>query len=128
MSRKIVLAIDDDPVQLDLFKMTLGANYDVRVVESASSALKYLNEDKADVILLDIGMPNICGFQFLSDIRKIISYFDVPIIIVSGHTGKEFFDEARSSSAFDVLTKPVKVETLIKTIEAALRTTGTGVL
>ena len=65
-------------------------------------------------------MPNISGFDFLYDIRKIPSYMHVPIIIISGNTEKEFFKEARSSSAFDVLTKPVKKEVLISIIEKAL--------
>jgi len=65
-------------------------------------------------------MPNISGFDFLYDIRKIPSYIEVPIIIVSGNTDREFFTKARNSSAFDVITKPVGKELLIQTIEKAL--------
>ena len=120
MDRKIVLAIDDNEIQLDIFQHTLSGMYDVRVVTSASSALKYLNEDKADIILLDIEMPNVSGFDFLKDIRKVISYYDVPIIIVSAHNDREFLEQARKSSAFDVLGKPVKPELLFSAIEKAL--------
>jgi len=120
MSKKIVLAIDDDKVQLDLFQSTLGSKYDVRVVDCASSALRYLNEDKADIILLDIGMPNISGFEFLHDIRKIISYMDVPIIIISINADYEYQIEAKKYGAFDVLAKPVRSDALINTIEDAL--------
>ena len=95
--KKIVLAIDDDKVQLEAFKKILDGKYDVRVVDSASGAIHYLNENKADVILLDITMPNISGFDFLSDIRKIPSYMKVPIIIVSGNTGQDFFTQAKKS-------------------------------
>ena len=118
--RKLILAIDDNKMQLDLFEKMLGQNYDVRTVNSATNALNYLNESQADIILLDIEMPNISGFEFLYDIRKIPSYADVPIIIVSGNTGQEFFDKARNSSAFDVLGKPVKHDVLIESIEKAL--------
>jgi len=120
MQRKIILTIDDNLTQLDLFRKVLGGRYDVRPVKSASDAIHFLNVDQADVILLDIEMPNITGFDFLLDIRTIPSYMDVPIIIVSGNTGQEFFQKARNSSAFDVLTKPVTPETLIATIEKAL--------
>ena len=122
MSKKVVLAIDDSQVQIDIYKKTLGDKYDLRVVTCASSALHYLNEDKADVILLDIEMPNISGFQFLNDIRTIISYMDVPIIIISVHDDEKFMQEAKSSSAYDVLTKPVKAEKVIQTIEDAIST------
>ena len=118
--KKVILAIDDDLTQLDIFQKILLPKYDVRVVKSASSAMSYLNSSEADLILLDINMPNISGFDFLYDIRKIPSYMKVPIIIVSGNTGQEFFKEARKSSAFDVLTKPVIPENIIEVIEKAL--------
>ena len=122
--RKTVLAIDDNAMQLELFKKMLGEKYDVRTANSASAALAFLNSSHADLILLDIEMPNITGFDFLYDIKSIPSHMGVPIIIVSGKTGKEFFDEARSSGAFDVLSKPVKHENLLETIEKALASKG----
>ena len=119
-SKKIVLAIDDNLTQLDIFKAILSKKYDLRVVKSASEAMSFLNKSQSDVILLDIDMPNICGFEFLTDIRKIPTYMKVPIIIVSGMTGEDFFRQARNSSAADVLSKPVESEALIKSIEKAL--------
>jgi CheY-like chemotaxis protein len=119
-NKEIVLAIDDSPVQLTLFKEMLVPKYDLRVVKSASDAINFLNANKVDVILLDIEMPNVSGFEFLGDIRKIPSYLDVPIIIVSGNTGKDFIEKARKSSANDVLLKPVDTSVLVKTIEKAL--------
>ena len=118
--RKRVLAIDDNPVQLTLFHNILGHKYDLFTANSATNALKFMNESKADVILLDIEMPNITGFQFLKEIRTIPSYMLVPIIIVSGKTGQDFYTEARKSSAADVLGKPVIPETLIDSIEKAM--------
>jgi len=118
--RTVVLAIDDNLVQLELYQRVLGGKYDLRPVKSASDALHFLNVDQADLILLDIEMPNITGFEFLADIRRIPSYMSVPIIIVSGITGHEFLNQARNSSAFDVLSKPVTSESLVRTIERAL--------
>ena len=119
MEKKSILTIDDDEVQLKVFDNVLSQKYTVHAVKSASNALNFLNANQVDAILLDISMPNISGFEFLSDIRKIPSYFKVPIIIVSGNTGQDFFAEARASTAFDVLTKPVEPEKLISTIENA---------
>ena len=118
--KKIVLAIDDNKMQLDMFEKMLGSKYDVRTANSASTALAFLNTDQADIILLDIEMPNISGFEFLGDIRLIPSYMKVPILIVSGKSGPEFFNKARNSGAFEVLSKPVKTDVLIETIEKAL--------
>jgi CheY-like chemotaxis protein len=114
---KIVLAIDDNLQQLDEFKIILTPRYDLRVVKAASEAIAFINKSKVDVILLDIEMPNISGFEFLKDIRRIPSYFDTPIIIISGNTGHDFFVKARASSAAAVVTKPVKPVELIELIE-----------
>jgi CheY-like chemotaxis protein len=117
--KKVVLAIDDNVQQLSEFKAMLGQKYDLRVVKAASEAIAYLNRNSSDVILLDIEMPNISGFEFLEDIRKIPSYLKVPIIIVSGNSGHEFFKKASEYEASAVLTKPVNPEKLIETIEKA---------
>lgn len=121
---KRILAIDDNLMMLDLFEKMLSENYEIHTVHSASNGLNFMNANQVDAILLDIEMPNISGFDFLYDIRKIPSYFDVPIIIVSGNSGEDFFREAKSSSAFAVLTKPVRKDQLIETIEKALAASG----
>ncbi|MCL1813554.1 MAG: response regulator [Treponema sp.] len=118
--KKVVLAIDDNVQQLTEYKVFLVPKYDLRVVKSASEAMSFLNKYESDIILLDIEMPNISGFEFLADIRTIPSYINVPIIIVSGNTGEEYFKQARNSSAADVLTKPVKPEVLVEAIEKYL--------
>jgi CheY-like chemotaxis protein len=118
--KPVILAIDDNPVQLKLFKEMLVPQYDLRVVKAASEALNFLNSTDVDLILLDIEMPNISGFEFLKDIKKIPSYLEVPIIIVSGNTGADFLQSARSSGANDVLTKPVTAEMLTHSINKVL--------
>lgn len=120
VEKKIILAIDDNVTQLDIFHKMLTPKYDIRVVKSASDAIVFLNSNLVDIILLDIEMPNISGFDFLNDVRRIPSYMLVPILIVSGNTGHDFFVQARNSSAFDVLTKPVQPDVLINAIERAL--------
>ena len=120
-TKRTVLAVDDNPVQLKLFKEMLVPRYDLRVVKAASEALNYLNTNKTDIILLDIEMPNISGFEFLSDVRKIPSYKTIPMIIVSGNNSQEFIIQAKSSGAEDVLIKPVTAESLVDSIERVLR-------
>ena len=119
-SKKRILAIDDNVGQLTEYKCILVPKYDYRAVKSASEAMSFMNKNSVDLILLDIEMPNVSGFEFLEDIRKIPSYIKVPIIIVSGNTGQDFFQKAKSSSAFDVLSKPVNSEVLNETIRKAI--------
>ena len=118
--KKIILAIDDNPVDLNTLRGVLTPKFILRAAKSASEALAFLNTSKADLILLDIEMPNITGFQFLKDIRKVPSYMDVPIIIVSSKTGQAFFAEARKSSAYDIISKPITPEKLLEAMGKAL--------
>jgi len=115
--KKIVMAIDDNVQQLSEFKSILGQKYDLRVVKSATDAISLLNKSRSDIILLDIEMPNISGFEFLQDIKKLPSYMNVPIIVVSGNSGAEFFEQAKSYGASAVITKPANPEILVSTIE-----------
>jgi len=119
-NKRIILSIDDNVVQLRLYKEMLVPRYDLRVVKSASEALNFMNTTNVDLILLDIEMPNINGFEFLKDIRRIPSYIVKPIIIVSANSGEEFFKQVKNSSASGVLTKPVTAEMLIESIEKTL--------
>jgi CheY-like chemotaxis protein len=120
MLKKIIFAIDDNVVQLRLFKEILVPRYDFRAAKSAREALLFFNANKADLILLDIEMPDVSGFEFLDDIRKIPNYMSVPAIIVSGNSGEDFLNKAKNTSAVNVLLKPVNPDVLFKTIEKAL--------
>ena len=121
MEKKLILAIDDNMSQHVLYQGILVPKYILRAAKSASEALSFLNSNQADIVLLDIEMPNVSGFEFLDDIKRIPSYIDVPVIIVSSKTGDDFFKKVKESSAADALTKPVAPETLLSTIEKHLK-------
>jgi len=117
--KKVILAIDDNAIQLKLFRKTLSPIYNVRLVNSASEAFGLIKEINVDLFLLDMEMPSISGFEFLHELRKIPMYMNVPVIIVTGHNEPEFLEAAHNSSAVDVLIKPVKPKILIASIEKA---------
>ena len=121
MEKKLILAIDDNMSQHILYQGILVPTYTLRASKSASEALSFLNANQADIVLLDIEMPNVSGFEFLEDIKRIPSYLNVPIIIVSSKTGEDFLNQVKNSKAVDVLTKPVVPEILLRTIEKYLK-------
>jgi len=116
----VVLAIDDNIQQLNEFKTFLVPKYDLRVVKSASEAISFLYKNRADLILLDIEMPNISGFEFLADIRRVPSHIDTPIIIITGNTGPDFETKAKRSNVTEIFYKPIKSQVLINTMDTAL--------
>ena len=121
MEKKKILAIDDSIAQLNTYQGILSSQYIFRAVKSASEALSFLNMNQVDIVLLDIEMPNVSGFEFLKDIRRIPSYIDVPIIIISSKSGEEFDREVKTSGAADVLNKPIVPEKLIAAIQKYLK-------
>ena len=114
--KKKILAIDDDPVFLRTLTSYLNPSFDLQISKSAAEATILLKDVKPDLILLDIEMPDISGFEFLHDIKKNPLLMKTPVIIVSGHTETEFVIHAEASGANGVVSKPVNREDLLHKI------------
>ncbi|MDR1625518.1 MAG: response regulator [Spirochaetia bacterium] len=119
-TQKIILAIDDMLTDLSSLQVMLEKNFDVRICKSAGTALKILETLKADLILLDIEMPGMSGFEFLHTIRKRPEHWNTPVIIVSGHTEEEFFSHALKQGADACIPKPVQAGELLRKIQEIL--------
>ena len=122
-TKKKILAIDDSMQQINIFQGILGSKYIFRAAKSGSEAFSFLSLNVVDLVLLDIEMPTVSGFEFFEDIKKIPSYKNVPVIIVSSKTGEDFMRQVKESGAFGFLNKPVVPELLLRTIEKALAIT-----
>ena len=117
--KKMILAIDDDPVVLGALAAQLTKAYDLRISKSAADASILLERIHPDLVLLDLEMPYISGFEFLHTIKKNPKFMDIPVIIVSGHCEEEFVQHAERSGASGVVPKPVIKETLLQKINEA---------
>jgi len=118
--QKAILAIDDNATQLKIFEKFLSSRYELALVKSASEAIGLMQTRDFDLILLDIEMPDVSGFEFLHEIRKIPNYMFKPVIIVTSHSEPDFLAHAKHSSASGVLVKPVKSNRLYQAIESAI--------
>lgn len=114
--KKIILAIDDDPMVLRVLTALLTPVYDLRISKSAADALALMDQTPPDLILLDIEMPHISGFEFLHTIKKNPKFMNIPVVIVSGHFETEFVIHAEKSGATGIVAKPIKQEELMKKI------------
>lgn len=122
--KETILAIYDNLQHINNFRSFLVPKYNLRIAKSSLEAISSLNGNTPDIILLDIEMQNISAFEFIKNIQKIPFYCEIPIIIAGCSASLEFFEKAEKSSVYDVLTKPIKPECLIQTIEKALAKTG----
>ena len=83
-SKKRILAVDDTAITLSRISEILQKDYEVITANSGLRAIKYLQEEKPDLILLDIRMNPMDGIETLRDIRKMQDRSDIPVIMLTG--------------------------------------------
>ncbi len=89
-SKKRILAVDDTAIILTRISNTLGEDYDVITVNSGIRALKYLEQGRADLILLDIQMSQKDGIETLREIRAMKGCAHIPVIMLTGMEDKDW--------------------------------------
>lgn len=115
-----ILCVDDDKNTRLLEKAVLeGAGYNVISAENGKDAFEKLDNEKVDLILLDIMMPEIDGYEFTKLLRQ--NKIDIPILMVSAKQLPEDIKEGFRSGTDDFMTKPVDEEEMILRIKALLR-------
>ncbi len=120
--RKVILIVDDSPTIRKLVSIKLEkSGYEVIQANDGIEALATIKQVVPDLILLDITMPNLDGYQVCKMIRSNESTKDVPVIIISGKDG--FFDKVRGQMAGSTgyITKPFGPETLMSVIKTYLK-------
>ncbi len=119
MGNKSILVIDDDQRALSLLKAFLEPEgFDVITAADGVSGMKLLKETKADLVLLDVMMPGLDGYQVLQSIRE---HSSVPVIMVTGITDKDSVTRFLNLGADDYVTKPFNKKELIARIRSKLK-------
>jgi DNA-binding response OmpR family regulator len=113
-----VAVIDDDPDILKVLRVILGARgIEVQEALSGLKGFVMVKREPPDVVLLDIMMPDIDGFEVLRKLKLDPETADVPVIFLSAKTGKEHVDRGLSLGAQGYVTKPFDPEQLVDMIE-----------
>jgi methyl-accepting chemotaxis protein len=119
--KRIVLAVDDDEIHLDLTRAFLEQYYSVTTVKSCEEALKLLYQGLApSVILLDLVMPGTDGWQTYQRIRGISNLHKVPIAIFTVSDDPADRSRAEEMGAADYIKKPTTQDELLKRLEVIL--------
>lgn len=116
-----ILFVDDDPDTLQLIKLMLGRRgFRVTTASGGARALKAMQDDLPDLVLLDLMMPVMDGYEVCRQIRANPRTAHVPVVVLSARAHAESRVEAFRCGADDYLTKPVRSSELIAHIEAVL--------
>jgi len=117
-----VLIVDDEPNNFDVIEALLeGEPYKLYYAANASRALRWLEKNSVDVILLDVMMPEIDGITFCSYLKNNPNYQYIPIIMVTALTGKEDLARCLEAGADDFISKPLNWIELRSRLHSMLR-------
>jgi excisionase family DNA binding protein len=117
----VVLIVDDDARLREYVRVNLEAEgYEVREAASAEEALSALGEESPDLILLDVMMPEVDGWEALRRIQEHTGVGAIPVIMFSGKVNGESADEARSRGAQGFIGKPFDPRSLIESTRQQL--------
>jgi diguanylate cyclase (GGDEF)-like protein len=104
-----LLIVDDEPANLAILAKTLEPEYRIRVAKSGQQALcEAASEPRPDLILLDIEMPDMNGYQVLEALRDDPSTKEIPVIFVTAHTTTEEEELGLTLGAADYIAKPIQ--------------------
>ena len=116
-----IVVIEDDATFLDLLRVHLAsAGHEVLTAEDAAVGLRAVITEAPDLILLDLTVPYLDGFEMIKVLRNDPATMDIPVVVLTGRRDDETFARARELGASHFLTKPVTRETLIMAIDAQL--------
>lgn len=123
--KKNILIIDDSNTNVVLLEAILGTKgFSTITALSVKEALGLTKNRKPDLILLDLMMPEIDGFEFLEKVRTENNLSDVPVIVVSALTDEENIRKSKSFGAIEFIKKPVDINTMVATVERILENPG----
>lgn len=119
MNKYLILVVEDDPPVRNLITTTLKANeYKFITAENGELAIMETASHNPDIVLLDLGLPDIDGVEVISRIR---TWSNVPIIVISARSEDGDKIEALDAGADDYLTKPFSVEELLARLRVTQR-------
>lgn len=114
---KILFVDDEEELITTLSQRMSMRNFGTNIALDGEQALKVVEDEIPDVVVLDLKMPGIDGMEVLKRMRK--HYPGIQVIILTGHGTDKDEAEAKKLGAFAYLTKPVDIERLVSTIKAA---------
>jgi chemosensory pili system protein ChpA (sensor histidine kinase/response regulator) len=121
VTRPRVLAVDDDPRILEILKNALeGGGFDARVLADPREACDLAGEFRPDVIILDIAMPHMDGFQVAARVRADAALKDIPLVFLTAWNTQANLRKAQELQAAAYVEKPFQKEAFLGLLKQIL--------
>jgi putative two-component system response regulator len=119
-SKPVILAVDDTPENLDVVKGILAPENIVRVAINGMVALKIAQKQSPDLILLDINMPGMDGYEVCGKLKSDESTAHIPVIFLTAELDSASKQKGLELGAADYVTKPINPEVLKESVRSQL--------
>ena len=101
-----ILIVDDEKINIDYIVNSLDSNFKIKITTDSRNVFKILEKTKIDLILLDIQMPNIDGFEVANKLKDHDDYKNIPYIFLTSQNDSNSIVEGFNLGAIDYVTKP----------------------
>ena len=120
--RNAILAIDDDPLVRDVLMHAMRASYDMQFAADAAQGLAMAHcRPRPDLILLDVKLPDMHGYEVCRQLKQDPATADIPVIFLSSHSDVDNITQGLELGAVDYVSKPVKMPILMARLKTHLR-------
>lgn len=117
-----ILVVDDSSTNIVLLEAILnGQGYQIETAQSVKEAYQIIRKEEVSLILLDLLMPRVSGFDFLKEIKNNDATKEIPVIIVSAVADPENKKKSMELGALDFINKPIDIQDFIERIDAILK-------
>ena len=119
---KKILVVDDNVVNLKVVDKILKTNEDYKpvLIPSGKKALQFLEKNVPDMILLDILMPEMDGFEVLKSIKKVPALAEIPVLFLTADEGADLREKIKAAGAQGCLKKPFDKDDLLNLVKQNL--------
>ncbi len=116
--KKKILVVDDSETNLLLLSAVLeDAGYEVKLMSNSYQAVQYIHDHQPDLILLDLLMPGMDGFEFMERLRNGHNRQMYPVVVVTAYDNHDNTKKAMDLGAEDVINKPIDINNFLMKVE-----------
>jgi len=120
-NNKSILIVDDDMIAISALKNIIGSTYTIYAVKTGKEAVEKAKKLSPDLILLDVCMPSMDGYETIHRLKKSEVTKDIPVIFVSSYAEGDDIENGITNGAVDYITKPFSHDSVINKIKDAIK-------
>lgn len=121
-SKKVIFAVDDESYMVRSYREVFQDDYDLHFFDSSEEVLKTLDTIKPDLVIIDIGLDEMDGYELCEELKKKEGLEDIPVVFVTGHDFSEDQGRAFFSGGAEYVMKPIDADKIRHLITKLLQT------